>query len=389
MKRSCSADRVVVFGAHPGTIIHVEDVHLPRPAISFHCVAITGSPRSGNACGAYSNRSDMSQTNVTTGGATTPPPRPPKPAPPPSRRRPAPRAGRGHGAGAQVTRWNVAVNVCRVAVVGGFILLWEYGSGNPKTDRHVLVDEFFVSKPSEIWDAFTGWIEEGVLLDSILITLQETVVGFLIGASLGLVTGFVLGVNPFLSAVFRPIITALNSIPRLALVPLFILWFGLGIPSKLALVATIVFFLVFYSTYEGVADVDREQLDVLRLMKAKRWQLHAKVTLPSAMTWIIAGLRVSVPYALVAAVTAEMIASNAVWATWCCARRASSHRGRVRRDLRPHRRRPRPHRGGLPPGAKASPLEAPPAQPLDDEVGAPARSGLQPRPGPPPPTNHD
>jgi NitT/TauT family transport system permease protein len=212
--------------------------------------------------------------------------------------------------GLRITKRRVIVNVCRLAILVGFLALWEWGSGNPRTDDHVLVDEFFVSSPSAIWDALTGWIEEGVLWDSIYVTLQETVIGFFIGATLGLVIGFVLGVNGFLSAVFRPFITALNSIPRLALVPLFILWFGLGINSKLALVATIVFFLVFYSTYEGVADVDRQQLDVLRLMKARRWQLHAKVTLPSAMTWIIAGLRVSVPYALVAAVTAEMIASN-------------------------------------------------------------------------------
>jgi NitT/TauT family transport system permease protein len=209
----------------------------------------------------------------------------------------------------RVTRWKVLVNLTRLAVIGGALLAWERFAGDPTKGR-VLIDQFYVSRPSAIWDAFTGWIDEGVLITGIWVTLQETVFGFLIGAVLGLITGFILGTSRFISAVFRPIVTALNSIPRLALVPLFILWFGLGMSSKMAFVAMIVFFLVFFNTYAGVSDVDDHLLDVLRLMKAKRWQLHTKVTLMSAMTWIIAGLRVSVPYALVAAVTAEMIASN-------------------------------------------------------------------------------
>ncbi|MDX3663742.1 ABC transporter permease [Streptomyces sp. ID05-26A] len=153
-------------------------------------------------------------------------------------------------------------------------------------------------------------IEQGVLLSSISVTLQETLVGFVIGAALGLVVGFVLGTSRTLSDILSPILAALYAIPRLALIPLFMLWFGLGFGSKLALVITVVFFLVFYNTHSGVRDVDQELVGVLKVMKASRWQVHTKVTIPSAMTWIIAGLHVSVPYALVAAVTGEMVASN-------------------------------------------------------------------------------
>ncbi|MGE3620594.1 MAG: ABC transporter permease [Acidimicrobiia bacterium] len=201
------------------------------------------------------------------------------------------------------------VNALRLAVLVAFLLLWERFAG-PRDDPSAFLDEFYVSKPSAIWRSITSWLDQGILFSSIAVTLQEAVWGLLIGTGLGLVAGFSLGVSPLLSAVLKPYVTALNSIPRLALVPLFLLWFGLGISSKLALVATIVFFLVFYSTYAGVQDVEQELIDVVRLMGARRIHVHAKVTLPSAMKWIIEGLRVSVPYSLVAAVTAEMIASN-------------------------------------------------------------------------------
>lgn len=187
-------------------------------------------------------------------------------------------------------------------LLGAVVLsVWQWGN---------VVDELYVSKPSAIFDAIVRWQEDGVLFPNIMVSLQTTVYGFGIGGILGLIVGFSLGTSDFASRIFRPFVTALNSIPRLALVPLFLIWFGLGMSSKVALVATVVFFLIFYNTYAGVRDVDRQLVDVLRLMKAKRRHVYLKVTLPSAMTWIIAGMRVSVPYAMVAAVTAEMLASN-------------------------------------------------------------------------------
>lgn len=202
----------------------------------------------------------------------------------------------------------------RMRVIGLQVLLgvavltvWEFVSGPPGQG---LVDEFFISKPSAIWAALVDQVTSGVLFPNLLVTFIETTGGFVVGALLGFVVGFVLGVNELASAVIRPYVVALYSVPRLALVPLFILWFGLGLISKIAFVAMIVFFLVFYNTYSGVHDVDRKQIDVLRLMGARKLQIYAKVSLPSAMTWIIAGLSISVPYALVAAVTAEIVSSN-------------------------------------------------------------------------------
>ncbi|MFC7787460.1 ABC transporter permease [Microbacterium sp. MAHUQ-60] len=201
------------------------------------------------------------------------------------------------------------VLIGRVGLILLIVAAWQIFSGKPG-EPGVLIDSFYISRPSDIVEALSRWVADGILLTNIAATMQVTLIGFTIGAGLGLVVGFALGVNPFLSAVVSPIIAALYAIPRLALIPLFLLWFGLGIGSKLALVITVVFFLVFYNTHEGVRDVDRGLIDVMRVMKASKWQIYRAVTLPSAMTWIIAGLRISVPYALVATVTAEMMASN-------------------------------------------------------------------------------
>lgn len=197
----------------------------------------------------------------------------------------------------------------RVALALALLSAWEFLSGDPG-DPGVVFDSYYTSSPSAVFGALARWVQQGVLWESILVTAQEAVLGFGLGAAIGLAAGFLLGVNSLLAAVLQPFVSALYSIPRLALVPLFMLWFGIGLLSKVALVSSIVAFLVFYATFAGVKDVDRELIDKLRLMRARPWQVHAKVTLPSAMVFIVSGLNISAPYALVAAVTAEMLGSN-------------------------------------------------------------------------------
>jgi NitT/TauT family transport system permease protein len=199
--------------------------------------------------------------------------------------------------------------VARVALAALYLGAWEFFAGKPG-EPHVLIDTFYVSQPSDIFHALQQWWDQGVLMSNIWITLQETLIGFMIGAALGLIFGVILGASRTLGDICFPFITALNSTPKLALVPLFIIWFGVEMRSKVALVVTVTFFLVFYSTFAGVRDVDEQLINTLRVMGARRYQIHRKVTLQSAVSWIISGLRVSVPYALVAAVTGEMLASN-------------------------------------------------------------------------------
>ncbi len=135
--------------------------------------------------------------------------------------------------------------------------------------------------------------------------------GFMsIGAFAGVVVGITFGSMPFLAKVFDPLILGLYSLPKIALAPLFIIWFGLDMLPKIVLASVTVFFLVFFSTLSGVRDVDRQLIDVVLVMGSSRKDILTKVIVPSALSWIFGGLKISIPYAMVGAVTGELMASN-------------------------------------------------------------------------------
>ena len=193
--------------------------------------------------------------------------------------------------------------ICQIALGLVFLLLWQGASGR-------LVDGFFISNPIDVGTRLVGWIADGSLFVHMWATVYATVLGFVIGSIGGVVLGIWLGVSPFTSRLLNPYLNALNALPKVALAPLFVLWFGLGIESKVALAAVLVLFLVFLNTYAGVREVDQDLIDGARLMKATRAQVITKVIIPSAMSWVFAGLKISVPYALIGAVLGEMIAAN-------------------------------------------------------------------------------
>jgi sulfonate transport system permease protein len=170
--------------------------------------------------------------------------------------------------------------------------------------------EFFISLPTEIWTQLWEWITSGYLWENLWVTLQATFWGFLLGAGSGILAGFLLGLVDILGRLLDPFITAVYSLPKLALAPLFVLWFGIGLEMKVVLTAVIVFFLVFWNTYTGVRETDDELVDVLRVMGANRRDVIRKVVLPGSLTYIYVGLKLAIPYALVGAVVGELIASN-------------------------------------------------------------------------------
>jgi NitT/TauT family transport system permease protein len=141
-------------------------------------------------------------------------------------------------------------------------------------------------------------------------TFYETIAGYIIGSLIGMLLGIWLGVAPFMSRLLNPFLFAFYALPKIALAPLLVLWFGLGLESKIALATVIVFFLVFYNTFTGVREVDQDMIDTVRLMKAKRHQVLLHVIVPSAMSWIFAGLKISIPYALIGAIVGELIAAS-------------------------------------------------------------------------------
>ena len=197
----------------------------------------------------------------------------------------------------------LSVMAWRLGIIIVGLSAWQFASGR-------LIKPFWISSPAEIWRQLATWIATGELWMHVEVTLTETVLGFVFGAVAGIVVGLALGLNRRLAAVLDPFIVAFYSLPKIALAPLFILWFGVGLTSKVVLATFVVFFLVFYNTYAGTLAVEQELVDVLRLMGGSRWQIVRKVILPSALIWIFTGMKSSVPYALIGAVVGEMMASN-------------------------------------------------------------------------------
>ena len=197
----------------------------------------------------------------------------------------------------------VKIWLLRIALVAGLLLGWEYAPGD-------VIPEFFLSRPSAIAEVLIGWITSGRLFVHAWITLVEAVSGFVLGGLAGMVAGVVLARSKLLGQVLDPFILMFYSLPKVALAPLFVIWFGIGLEMKITLTATIVFFLVFLNTYTGVKNVSRELEAIMRLMGAKERHVLAKVVLPSAVTWVFTGLRLSVPYALIGAIVGELIVSN-------------------------------------------------------------------------------
>ncbi|HEV2627668.1 MAG TPA: ABC transporter permease [Pseudolabrys sp.] len=169
---------------------------------------------------------------------------------------------------------------------------------------------FWVSRPSTIVIWLRNAILNGTLGSDLLITAKETVYGYLVGAAGGLMLAFVLAQSERAALVLRPFILAIYGIPRIALAPLFVLWFGIALTSKVMMAALVTLLLVFFNTYEGIRSANPELRNVALVMDANRWQLFWNVTLPDASPWILAGLRISIPQALVGAVVAEFIAST-------------------------------------------------------------------------------
>jgi NitT/TauT family transport system permease protein len=173
-----------------------------------------------------------------------------------------------------------------------------------------ILDAFFVSRPSDIVQRVAVWAVSGSLWRHLATTLEESLLGLLIGSALGISFGFSLGRSPFLARILDPYIKGLNAIPRVVLAPLFLLWFGLGIWSKVALAVTLVFFVMFFNTYQGVRDADRVLIDNARMLGASEGQLVRHVLIPSALTWIFSSLQTSLGFAMVGAVVGEYLGAT-------------------------------------------------------------------------------
>ncbi len=201
-----------------------------------------------------------------------------------------------------VTGWQIGI---LLAILG----LWQVTS-----DLH-WIDPFFYSSPYGIalrlWDWITEGTESGPLWYHLGVTMEEALIGFVIGSVTGVLVGVALGRNKLASDILSIYIKAINSIPRVVLAPIFVMIMGLGLPSKVALAFIMVFFVVFANAFQGVREADRNMIANARILGASNWQVTRNVILPSAMSWIFASLHISFSFAIIGAIVGEFVGSLA------------------------------------------------------------------------------
>ncbi|WP_243726908.1 ABC transporter permease [Actinocrispum wychmicini] len=195
----------------------------------------------------------------------------------------------------------------RVALVVLWLASWELTAT-------YLIDPFFYSKPSAVWhklvDWFTGGTSQGSIWEQIGYTLQEAVAGFLLGALAGVVLGILLGRSRLLADICAPFIKAANAVPRIVLAALFVIWFGLGMSSKIATAFVLVFFAVFFNAFQGAREVDRNLINNARILGAGRLHVLTTIVVPSATSWILASLHTAFGFALIGAVVGEFTGAD-------------------------------------------------------------------------------
>lgn len=226
-----------------------------------------------------------------------------------------------HSSG-KILFWQIAILV--VALV-----IWEWGYGLrsvPALKPFVpsILDPYFISRPSMIWVSFlklsclgdpAGFSacfarNDNNLWLALVVTLKNMWWGFLFGTVSGVTCGLILGRSEYLSRIFQPYVVAMNSVPRIALVPLIILMFGLGDMSKIVTAWIIVFFVVFFNTFEGTRAVDRDQIAAARLLGASEMTVLRTVVVPSALAWVFAALTPAVSFALIGVIVGEFIGAE-------------------------------------------------------------------------------
>lgn len=193
--------------------------------------------------------------------------------------------------------------LARLASLVGFLVVWELASGT-------IVRPFFISSPTAVVGALAEWTESGQLWFHGQFTLLATFLGYVAGSVAAIAIAWPLGLMPRLYRISEPYFLVAYSVPAVAMGPVFILWFGLGLTPKVVLAAYFVFFIVFVNTVTGFQQVPQGMVNVTRVLGASRTALLRTVILPSALPYILAALRITLPAAMIGAVVGEFIASN-------------------------------------------------------------------------------
>jgi len=207
-----------------------------------------------------------------------------------------------------LSRISLLVSQVLVAVVG--VALWHVLTTYPIFGR-LLLPPFFFSNPVDVAKQIVSWFASGVIWKHLWVTLIESILAFVIGSIGGVLVGFWFARQPRTAAVFDPYVKMINALPRVVLAPIFALWLGLGIWSKVALGVTLVFFIVFFNVYQGVKEVSPTVLANARMLGMSERQLMRHVYWPSALSWMFSSLHTAVGFAVVGAVVGEYLGAAA------------------------------------------------------------------------------
>lgn len=189
-----------------------------------------------------------------------------------------------------------------------FVLLmgsWEAGI------RWFEVPAYVVPAPSAIWQSLVRGLSSGLFLSNGLVTLTEALLGFLWAAALGIVLGSLIAQSRFVEKVLYPYLITIQTTPKVAIAPLFIIWFGFGITSKVIMAGIVAFFPILVNVIAGLRSTDPQRIELMRSLRATRWQIFRMVLLPSALPMIFAGLHIAVIFSLLGAIVGEFVGSRA------------------------------------------------------------------------------
>jgi NitT/TauT family transport system permease protein len=207
-----------------------------------------------------------------------------------------------------MSKGNLLLLQILVAIVS--IAIWQVFTTYPVFGK-ILLPPFFFSNPLDVASQVVDWFISGVIWKHLWVTLIEALLAFVIGSVGGVLVGFWFARQPRTAAVFDPYVKMVNALPRVVLAPIFTLWLGLGIWSKVALGVTLVFFIVFFNVYQGVKEVSPTVLANARMLSMSEQQLMRHVYWPSALSWMFSSLHTSVGFAVVGAVVGEYLGSAA------------------------------------------------------------------------------
>ena len=192
----------------------------------------------------------------------------------------------------------------QIALVASILLLWELAV------RWKFAPVYLYGQPSGVIAKASTLISSGELWNHTKYTAFEAILGFLVGTSLGSLAGLLLWLSDTAAKVLRPIIVAINGVPKIALAPLIIVWFGIGVEAKVAIAASLTFIVALIAVYQGTQEIDGELVRLMRSLGAKRFQIWQKVVVPGTVPWILSAMRLNIGFAMIGAVVGEYISSK-------------------------------------------------------------------------------